>query len=126
MLGHEVNQRAFTYEKPHVNSRYSVGSSIITVEPPITPGENFSRAVLGEEANGVTLEHFLTTDVHTVFVATAHDNHERHTEQDAMAAINLIRYRIKKFADFPEQTLELMEEEVFPDARPVQYPHSHP
>lgn len=115
MARHEVTVEGFSYRDVSYHPTKHAGEAGIIVEPPIVVGELFTRAILGADANGVTLRHVVSTTDQTVFIAHAGDNHERKTEAQAHAAIATIKDRIKQLAESPDDVIDLMQQNPFPD-----------
>ena len=60
MVNHEVEIAHISHKTPSGGDRLA-SVATITVKPPITPGEDFKDAIFGQDGDGVSLRHVVTT-----------------------------------------------------------------
>lgn len=118
MNKHEVKITDFGVELEDVFSdrpEYITGG--ITVKPPISVGELFTRAILGPDQDEVVLSEVVSTSEVTVFVAKVAKNHQRKDSEDCKVAIETITLRIAKLVNNPASIIDLMKDNPFSEYR---------
>jgi hypothetical protein len=117
MINHEVEIAHISHNTPSGVERFASLASI-SVKPPITAGEDFNRAILGENGHGVSLHHLVTTSEVTLFVAGSTLQAPLGKRKEREFAFSTIKDRIKRLADAPEKAIEMMDESPFPRLAP--------
>lgn len=84
----------------------------ISVRPPIAVGDLFERHVLGEDRDGVTIGHIVTTAGMTVLRAVATKDHS----DDRVDDIETIRERVNRIVNNPHDLL-FIDQNPFPHNR---------
>ncbi len=85
-------------------------SGSIIVRPPVSVGEGFKRVILGSDRDRVDLEHVITTEDASVFLAESSAG----GPEDRRGDIQIIADRIGKLANAPESAAKMMSENPFP------------
>jgi hypothetical protein len=81
----------------------------IVVKPPIQAGEGFKNAVLGQNSHLVDVQHVVTTDEASVFVAES----GRGEAENRQADIHAIADRIGRLANAPHTVLQMLDSNPF-------------